>query len=270
MFAHAGWPGLRGREWSAARTVLRGLEAVLDWRAAQGYVSYWQIADAMAVSTKTVQRGFQLLECTGLVEHRPGVIRDGRTRPGWVRVNKRTLARWIVEGRPARFERWLMAQMRQARHLGMPLLEFIKNNVDVLPVGVHVDFKASYIHYMDINSVERATGTRSTTERKETGMGEIPSWAHYDPGYGIRYDIPGKKTKARKESKSESPSYYQRYIPDIVTRSESNDDDELDKAHDPVEDGSVDEVFEAVKADGFTGAAMAREVMRRKRLLHAA
>lgn len=268
-YKRAGWLGLAGRKYSAARTVLEGLVTLLPDLSAKGKITHWQIADCMGVSVRTVQRGIALLEPTGLIIHNRGLVLHGRPLPGWFKVRKGTLARWIRQGRkckPARELKRDMAFQERKQTFRAPIIQPYKweksvSRVDLKPTLHHLKVSHSVTDSpgasAEVGKSERAGRARSLSE-KGTVMGDTPTWAIR--GEPVEPECSRPKRRVKREV---LPVYYKRYVPELVTR----DPEPLPAFQgidDDVPDGFAD-VWAATGADGFIGGKRVREALRRYR-----
>lgn len=114
----AGWGQLKGAKYRVHRTILDTLVSVSRSQnqdlAGTFTITATQLADQASYSERHVRTALQELDSWGIITWHRGGIFEGAPKPGWLRINKKTLVDMVHAARPE-YDRELNRRRRETR-----------------------------------------------------------------------------------------------------------------------------------------------------------
>lgn len=114
----AGWGQLKGAKYRVHRVILDALVSVSRSQnqdlAGTFTITATQLADQASYSERHVRTALQELDSWGIITWHRGGIFEGAPKPGWLRINKKTLVDMVHTARPE-YDRQLNQRRRETR-----------------------------------------------------------------------------------------------------------------------------------------------------------
>ena len=114
----AGWGQLKGAKYRVHRVILDTLVSVSRSQnqdlAGTFTITATQVADQASYSERHVRTALQELDSWGIITWHRGGIFEGAPKPGWLRINKKTLVDMVHAARPE-YDRELNRRRRETR-----------------------------------------------------------------------------------------------------------------------------------------------------------
>ena len=114
----AGWGQLKGAKYRVHRVILDTLVSVSRSQnqdlAGTFTITAIQLADQASYSERHVRTALQDLDSWGIITWHRGGIFEGAPKPGWLRINKKTLVDMVHSARPE-YDRELNRRRRETR-----------------------------------------------------------------------------------------------------------------------------------------------------------